>query len=505
MWRATRVVVLCLLAGQLGASGAVADDPLDLVLSGGRVIDPESGLDGVRNVGIRDGRIAAVSKGPLEGRQVLSVSGLVVAPGFIDLHAHGQDNASNAFQARDGVTTALDLEAGSYPVDDLYTTRAERAILHYGVSAGHLPARVKVMTGLSAGHFPTRDVYAAWYERWLGKLLLRFLDPLASLRKPASEDEIAEVVSTVAQGLDDGGVGIGFGLDYVPGASDEEIRQLFALAAARGVPCFVHMKGVASPTDMSAMETVLGHAEATGASLHLLHITSMGQQRTPRYLEMIQAARARDRDVTVEAYPYTAGSTYIESAFFDEGWRERLGIDYADLQWSETSERLTEESFRKYRRQGGFVIIHMMQPEIVDTALAHPLVMIASDGIPMLKGGEHPRGAGTYARVLGRYSRERRLLSLMDALRKMTLMPARRLERFVPAMRRKGRIRVGADADITVFDAARVIDRATFEDSYQASAGIPHVLVAGTFVVRDGELVTGVYPGQPVRAPRVEH
>ena len=467
-------------------------------------MDPESGLDGVRNVGIRDGKIAAVSREALSGDELLDVSGLVVAPGFIDLHAHGQDNTSNAFQAQDGVTTALDLEMGCYPVKDLYAKRAGGALLHYGVSVGHIPARIKIKTGLNVGHYPTREVYAAWYELWLGKILSWFWNPKASLHEPASEDKIAALASMVGQGLDDGGVGIGFGLDYVPGASHQEIRQLFALAAARGVPCFVHMRGVASPTDMSAIEAVLGHAEETGASLHLVHITSMGQQRTPRYLEMIEAARIRGWDVTVEAYPYTAASTYIELPFFDPGWRKRLGIDYGDLQWSETGERLTEDSFRKYRKQGGQVIIHMMQPEIVDVAIVHPLVMIASDGMPMLKGGEHPRGSGTFARVLGLYSRERGLLSLMDALRKMTLMPAQRLQMVAPAMKHKGRVQVGTDADITVFDTARVIDRATFRDSHQPSRGIQHVLVAGTLVVRDGKLVKGVYPGQPVRARRVE-
>lgn len=488
----------------LGMSGGLADGSFDLVLKGGRVMDPESGLDGVRNVGIREGKIAAVSREAVSGSEILDVSGLVVAPGFIDLHAHGQDNTSNAFQARDGVTTALDLEIGCYPVDDLYAKRAGRALLHYGVSAGHIPTRIKMKTGLKVGHYLTREVYAAWYEPWLGKILNWLLNPQASLHEPASEDEIAELASMVERGLDDGGVGIGFGLDYVPGASRQEIRQLFALAAARGVPCFVHMRGVASPTDMSAMEAVLGHAQVTGASLHLVHITSMGQQRTPRYLEMIEAARIRGLDVTVEAYPYTAASTYIESAFFDPGWRKRLGINYGDLQWSETGERLTEESFRKYRKQGGLAIIHMMQPEIVDAAIVHLLVMIASDGLPMLKGGEHPRGAGTFARVLGLYSRERGLLSLMDALGKMTLMPAQRLQRVVPAMKHKGRVQVGADADITVFDTACVIDRATFRDSHQPSRGIQHVLVSGTFVVRDGELVKGVYPGQPVRARRTK-
>ena len=438
------------------------------------------------------------------GRESLDVSGLVVAPGFIDLHAHGQDNRSNALQARDGVTTALDLEVGAYPVGKFIAQRARRAILNYGVSAGHMPARATVTLGVEIVHYPTRAVYTPWYMKVAERIYTRFVtvDIDAALGNPLSEAETNELVARIAEQLDAGGIGIGFGLDYVPGASDAEIRHLFELAADRGVPCFVHMKGVASPTDMSSIENVLGHVVATGASLHVLHVTSSGQERTPRYLELIQKARDAGNDVTVEAYPYTAGSTFIEMPFFEEGWRERLGIDYEDLQWAETGERLTAESFGTYRERGGQVIIHMTSADVIDAAIAHPLVMIASDGMPMLSGGEHPRGAGTFARILGRYTREFGTVALVEAIRKMTLMPAERLESFVPAMRNKDRIRVGADADITVFDPALVTDRATYEESHRASDGIDYVLVAGRLVVRDGELVRGVYPGEPIMASR---
>jgi dihydroorotase len=189
----------------------------------------------------------------------------------------------------------------------------------------------------------------------------------------------------------------------------------------------------------------------------------------------------------------------IESALFDEGFRERRGIDYGDLQWVATGERLTEETFGKYRAQGGPVIIHMMKPEWIDRAIAHPLVMIASDGMPMIEG-THPRGAGTHARVLGLYVREKGAVTLMDAIRKLSFMPAQRLEAFVPAMANKGRLRVGADADITVFDIMKVTDRATFDDSLRYSEGINYVLVDGMLVVRDGELVEGAAPGKAIVA-----
>ena len=220
----------------------------------------------------------------------------------------------------------------------------------------------------------------------------------------------------------------------------------------------------------------------------------MGLGETPLCLEMIDGARRRGLDVTTEMYPYTAGMTDLGSAIFDEGWQQRQGgIGFGDLQWAATGERLTAESFARYRRAGGMVAIHSIPEEIVRAALAHPGVMIASDGI-LDRGKGHPRAAGTYARVLGRYVREQHVLTLMDALNRMTAEPAGRL-----GIAAKGRIEVGADADVTVFDAARVIDRATFQDPAQYSEGIRFVLVAGTPVVRDGAPVEGAAPGKGVR------
>jgi dihydroorotase len=288
------------------------------------------------------------------------------------------------------------------------------------------------------------------------------------------------------------------GLAYTPGADAEEVRAVFALAAARRVPVFVHIGEQQSVGDLEPLEAVIGHAKATGAALHVVHINSSSRSAISEYLARIEQARASGLDVTTEAYPYTAGSTQLESALFDEGWRVRRGIDYGDLQWVATGERLTAETFERYRAQGGTVIIHMMQPEWIETAVGHPLVMIAADGMPMVPGA-HPRGAGTHARVLGYYTRERGVITLMQAIAKLSLMPAQRLEAFVPAMAGKGRIRVGADADLTLFDAASVTDRATFDQPLQHSEGIAHVLVAGTFVVRDGVLVEGAFPGVPLR------
>ncbi len=318
----------------------------------------------------------------------------------------------------------------------------------------------------------------------------------------ADANEREEIIAALIDGLDRGAIGIGMGLAYTPGADDAEIEAVFELAAERGVPCFVHLPNQMDPDDTAPLEELLGFARRARASLHVVHVNSSSQDAIGAYLERIEAARADGLDVTVEAYPYTAGSTRIESALFDDGWRERRQVDYGDLQWAETGERLTEESFARYRKKGGTVILHFMKEEHVATAVTHPLTIIASDGMPLRDASPHPRGAGTRARMLAEYVRRRGDLDLMTAIRKMSLDPARRLERFVPAMRNKGRIRVGADADLVVFDPATVRDRATFEAPHQPSEGIPFVLAGGQFVVRDGRLVEGAAPGRAVRAAR---
>ena len=489
-------VAIAVLLAALGAVCATAQD-FDLVITGGRVIDPASGLDGVKNIGVRGGRIASVTDKSISGRQMIDAGGLVVAPGFIDLHAHGQDPASNRLQAADGVTTALECEIGVWPVGAWLESRRGRAVINYGATSGHLPARIKLMHGIDAGHtaLPSKAYEAA----------IKAAGPSPDYsHEAATAEQIEQLQTLIEQGLDEGGLGIGMGITYTPAATRAEILRVFETAAKRDVAVFVHLRANSSFGERSAVgpfQEVIADAAASGASLHIVHLNSTADEDARVCLGMIRGARERGLDVTTETYPYTAGSTRLESALFDD-WPAQNNDRYDLLQWIATGERLTKETYDKYRKQGGWVIIHGRSEETMEWILAQPDVMIASDGIPFIGGVSHPRGAGTFSRVLGHYVRERGLGTLPEAIAKMTIQPARRLEAVAPAMKRKGRIEEGADADITIFDPQKVLDRATYESPAQNSTGIVDVLVGGVFVIRDGAEIAGTFPGQPILGER---
>ena len=485
-------VALVLWAVQPADARGQEVEPYDLVLQGGRVIDPDTGLDGVRNVGIRADRIAEISTEPLTGRETVDVAGLVVSPGFIDLHAHGQTNEANEYQAHDGVTTALELEGGRMVVRRWLALRTGNALINFGASVAHGTVRRLAMEryGAQAAAIARMIETEGLEAEGLGELLG---ETAGARYEPVEPHETPAMQRALLDELEGGALGIGVPVGYYPGATREEIFRVFELAADREAPIYTHVREGRIP----AIQEMLANAAITGAPLHIVHLNSMALGDIGVALDMIDAAQRRGIDVTTEVYPYTAASTSLESSLFDPGWQDRMGVTFGDLQWEDTGERLTEATFETYRAEGGTVIIHMMRPEWIELGVASPVTMIGSDGMPYAPGA-HPRSAGTFSRVLGRYVRQAGALSLTDALEKMTIRPARRLEGIAPAMRLKGRLQVGADADITIFDPETIIDTATFEADLSFSEGVHHVLVNGTFVVRDGATVEGVHPGRPV-------
>jgi N-acyl-D-aspartate/D-glutamate deacylase len=471
-------------AAFLGSSPGSAQAPVyDLVIRNGRVIDPESGLDAVRSVGILNGRIAAVGTAPLEGRTVIEARGLVVAPGFIDLHAHGQNDENYRLVAMDGVTTALELEVGAGDIPAFYAAHNGKSLINYGASVGHVRVRMDVM----------RD---GGLER--GTIL-----PLDSAgHNVATEAQLAAIRTQIESGLAAGALGVGMGLEYTPGATRHEVLEAFRAAAKFGAPVFVHTRATGTAEPGSSIESyleVIGASAITGAPVHIVHVNSTSLTATPRTLALIQEARDHGLDVTGEAYPYSAGMTELASRLLDK-FADGPDSMFAKLMLVSTGERLTRASFAANRTPGTRVILFLNTPEMEALAVTSPLTIIASDGINT-DGKGHPRAAGTSGRVLGHYVRETGQLSLVEAIRKMTLMPAQRLERIAPMFRNKGRIKVGADADITVFDPATVADRATYQQPALPSVGFRHVLVNGIPVVTDGVLEEGVHPGRAARGP----
>jgi len=469
---------LFVLLVSMFCTGAFAEQ-YDLVLQGGRVMDPESGLDATRNVGISDGRITRISADPLPGKRVLDARGLVVAPGFIDLHQHGQDNESGRVKAFDGVTTGLEMEIGAPDIGTFLARKEGRSLINYGATASHGAARALAFDApLGGDELIPRAGHAT--------------------DDPASDQQILQMQNRLRSQLDAGALGVGMGIQYTPGATRFEVIRMFQVAAERHVPVFTHVRSAGRLEPGSSIESVsevIAAATISGASLQIVHVNSSCLKDGLECVALIAGARARGIDVSTEAYPYDAGMTYVNSALFNPGWREKFGVDYDAIALPDTGERLTQARFEELHASHDpvTVLLFINTQEMVDKVVTEPLVMIASDG----ERG-HPRNAGTFSRVLARYVREQGRLTLMDAIRKMSLMPAQRLEKGTAAARRKGRLQEGADADVIAFDPKTVRDRSTYAAPMEPSVGMRYVIVNGTLLINNGALVAYTFPGRAI-------
>ncbi len=493
---------------------------MDLVLRGGRVVDPESGLDAVRDVAVSGGRVAEIgnSLAPGAAEVDVDVSGLVVTAGFIDLHSHVNTVAGLWLQAMDGVTTALELEAGVTPVAIAYrTAAAEGRPVNYGFSASWAMARMEAVAGITP-------------EANLSAFLANIASP--GWQRPAAPGQIAALLDRLSADLADGALGIGLLLGYAPASSPDEYLQVCGLAVEAGMPTFTHARDLIEMVPQAPIdgaEEIVRAAGQTGAHMHYCHVNSTSQRHIDRVLALVGRAQAAGSRISTEAYPYGSGMTGIGAAFLAPERLGERGLSPSSLIYAPTGERVASVDRLRELRQGdpgGLAIIELLREddpgdrELLMRSLTFPGSIVASDAMPLTWPRDaassgpaapptwplprtaitHPRTAGTFSRALRLLTRDGGPFTLAEALSKCSLWPARVLQDRVPSLRRKGRLQAGCDADIVVFDPGTVTDRASYDDSTRPSAGIRHVLVNGTFVVRDGDVVADARPGLPVRA-----
>lgn len=477
----------------------------DIVLSGGRVLDPHTGLDAERDIGISGREIVAVEAGTLtDATERIDVRGMAVAPGFIDLHSHASTIPGQRLQALDGVTTAMDLEAGAYPIDRAYRAAEEEGRpINYGFSTSWAGARMALKGRMTI-------------DGWGRTILEHVSDP--SWHGPSSETELNQILAALSTDLEHGAVGIGILLGYARGIELDEYLALARLAASVGCLTHTHPRTTTeegAPVAAGNVGEIVRAAGETGASMHVCHLNSTSNRQIDQALQLIEKVRAEGSAVSTEAYPYGAAAGHLGMFSLDR----MKGFYYArNREWIRDAARLDAVRQQEPDARGFAEIFSEEDPQdrqLLLRAVFSPDTAVASDALPFLSAGRepdpfewplepsvmtHPRTAGTFSKAVRLLTRDGGGFSLLEAVRRCSTLPARLLEDWVPAMRRKGRVQSGCDADLVVFNPDVITDRATYEDSLRPSGGISHVLVNGVLVVRDQTLVLDALPGRAIRA-----
>lgn len=450
----------------------IEKDTYDLAILNGLVIDPASSTQTQANVGITGKRIATITKDKIKGKVEIDARNLVVSPGFIDILCPiFPTKEAHLNKITDGVTTCIGMEGG--PVDVGKYKREMESIgplVNYARSVGHYDLRQAVGAG---------DLY-----------------------KPASKEQIRKMIDICGITLNEGAAGLGFAINYIPGSSYEEILALFQTASQFGVPCHVHAryKGNVFPLTMSlAVEEIIALAAATGARTELIHLSSSTVGSAETCISLIEGASRHGVDVAFDFHVWTRNQTRLKSALYDEGWQDHFGgISYDSIYVASTQERLTKEKFEALRsgEKDLFVQAEFIPEAEIEACLKSPLGIVASDSGGLTDGRGHPRSVGTFSRLLGLYVREKKIISLMEAIQKITFLPATRMEKSIPSMKNKGRLEVGVDADVTIFDPQTIRERATYQDPNHPSEGIEYTVVNGVMVLEKGKAVPNVSSGR---------
>ena len=494
--------------------------PFDAVIKNGRVVDPETGLDAIRNVGLKGKRIAAVSKGELEGKKIIDATGLIVAPGFIDIHAHGQQLPAARAQAFDGVTTALEMESGLLPIGKFYDdTAAEGRPINYGASVAWTYARIMA----KEADMPPADGTITWFQQAFAKTNWQ--------TAIATDNELKSILKDVEQGLKEGGLGIGVNAGYAPGYGHKEYYEVAKLAKRYEVPTYTHVRyanGTEPSSSFEAYQELISLAATTGAHMHICHLNSTSVRDIDDCADLVQEAVDKGLPITTEAYPYGAGSTAVGAALFaGEDWIDRFGVP--DASYMEANGvPMTQNKINQLRETnpGEIVVIHFLKPDdnkeelrMMDRSVLFPGAAIASDAMPWMdsKGklieGDvwplpsdafaHPRSVACFARFVNKYVTQYKSVSLVEAMERTSLNACRITQDAIPQMFNKGRIQVGKDADITIFDLAEFKDMATFTEPNALSVGVKHLIVNGKSVIENAELDLAMMAGEPVRNKQI--